>query len=215
MSHGLKIATLEDEVWWGRLDHTEKVWVRKSAQALGEALVRLGHSRLAVGEQLCVIHGVLAPKRLFYTFIMNNFRQSRTTAHRYMEEFRAAQKSASPVVLEIAMAHGFHPAVDAWKGVPDTEDQAEIVRYLSNASNVRQMPAQQVVIVEHDRKVIAREVANFAASRLKRLPAGIRPTVARTICGMILGEVGCTVMQKITPAASPQGSGGSVKHRSA
>jgi hypothetical protein len=183
--------SLAKENWWLKLEAKEQRVVLVETQALTEALVTYGMSRLAVGEHLNNLQAVLAPKKMFGKFLKTQCRFSVATAHRYIDSYLKTKDRIPEAILRTAIARGYD-VIDA-KVVdklppPKTEDREKIVTYLEKVESARKEARQITAIPDYDSEVMKKEVINFIGLRYDRLPANprLRQKWASEVIGMML-----------------------------
>src|SRR6266705_1037891 len=75
---------------WDSLNFDEQKMVVDEGQQLAVALLQYGHSRIAIGEHLTKLRGILEPHNMFERFL-KNFHFSKRTAYRYIAGFENAK----------------------------------------------------------------------------------------------------------------------------
>ena len=93
--------------WWKELTGVEQIEVQNAGVKLASALVNLGRSRLAIGEHLEKIQGILEPKNCFGKFL-KLFHFTPRTAYRYIRGYQHARASLPQPIMEAAMAKGLN-----------------------------------------------------------------------------------------------------------
>lgn len=218
-------ASFTELSWWGKLNQEEQSVVLSEGQQLASALLQFGYSRMAIGEHLSRLQGVLEPHNLFTRFL-KNFHFSKRTAYRYIAGFQNAKQRLPETVLKAAMARGVNIIgdseikplgvyTDAVAKLPPPSnasevqantwlDQIEQVRKDTRASgetmNVLAVPVPQ------DPQTLLKECYRFISMRYKRLPnnSKTKANFVRSLIGMILAELGVSGQQTFAPVAIPE-----------
>jgi len=143
-------------------DETQQVWKLQDM---------LGETELGLGEHLTKINELLAPFRIFVSYIDEFFHMSRATAYRYMDQYKVGRKHLPEPVLEAAIARGTRIKEDvleqfvAENAPPQTQDPKVINDYITKLESVPTTPVK----VETNPEVLEKEIVNFSRLRYDRL----------------------------------------------
>jgi hypothetical protein len=208
--------------WWDKLNDDEQHVVVDEGRMLAKAMLDHGRSRLAIGQHLTRLQGVLEPHNLFGRFL-KTCHFSKRTAYRYIKGFQNAQAMLSEPVLKVALAKGvniigdteFKPLgvyTDAVKKLPvpkeATEEQA--TTYIEQLENVRKSlkPSGEMFTMPEpqDPQTLLKECYRFVSLRYKRLPQNSKTRSAwvRHLVGLILSDLGVSGQQTFAPQAVPE-----------
>lgn len=211
--------------WWKKLNDDEQSAVMQEGRLLAQALLDFGKSKLAVGEHLAKLQGLLEPHNLFGRFL-KNFHFSKRTAYRYIAGYNNAKARLPETVLKAAMARGVNLVgdtemkplgvyTDAVAKLPPptqaTEEQANT--WLNQIEQVRKETRAAAagggmftVPVPQDPQTLLKECYRFVSLRYKRLPnnSKTRANWVRSLVGMILADLGVSGEQTFAPHAAPE-----------
>jgi hypothetical protein len=205
---------------WDQLDTETQATVQQETEALGEALVNLGFSRLAVGEHLSKIQDMLQPKRMFRKFLQTYYPVPRSTVYKNISEWKNASARLPEPVLRVAMARninmlgeseekplGRYTEVVKRNPPPKTEDPKRISQWIDEIEVIRkrreanEIPREEKASVEEVAKIVYR----FMNVKFAKLPRGkARRTCLNMIVGMMLSESGVSSAQSFEPEAVPE-----------
>lgn len=171
--------------------------VRSEAQALVEALASESQSKLAIGEHLSNLRGLL--KRKFVGFLKANFDMSVATAYRYIDLYAAAKSKMPKPVLEMAVRQGVRLNAQTLKKSPPpkTEDKGKIQQYLASLRPTR-------VEIHKSTDLLLKECVNFVSVRYQQVPNRSKPGFQRDLIGMLMTKFGVASDQMYSPAAVPE-----------
>ena len=205
--------------WWEKLNQEEQNVVLQEGRALGSAMLQYGTSRLAIGEHLAKLQGILEPHNLFGRFL-KNFHFNKRTAYRYIAGYKNAQGRLPDTVLKAAIVRGMNiigdsdirplgiytQAVEKLPPPKDaTEEQART--YLDQLDIVRKQdrPALFTMPEPQDPQTLLKECYRFVSLRYKRLPTSSKTRSAwvRQLVGMLLVDLGVSGQQTFAPQAIP------------
>jgi hypothetical protein len=210
--------------WWKKLNDDEQSAVLQEGRMLAQALLDFGKSRLAVGEHLAKLQGLLEPHNLFGRFL-KNFHFSKRTAYRYIAGYNNAKARLPETVLKAAMARGVNLVgdtevkplgvyTDAVAKLPPptqaTEEQANT--WLNQIEQVRKETRATAgggmftVPIPQDPTTLLKECYRFVNLRYKRLPNNSKTKAnwVRSLVGMILADLGVSGEQTFAPHAAPE-----------
>ncbi len=198
-----KTTELEAFAGWEKLEPKEQVVVRRESEAVTEALMQEGQSKIAIGESLSTLRSILQPKHMWLALLTDKFHMSRATAYRYMEEYEKVAKAMPKNVLHIAKQRGFKikPQTLVKNPPPTTSDVKEIVHYLEKLERPTVVNPPR----EMNTDILLKECVNFVRSRFQRLPNNQRTKQAfiRSLIGMLLSTFGIASEGSYGPMAVP------------
>jgi hypothetical protein len=208
--------------WWEKLNEDERKVVVDEGRQLAKAMLDHGRSRIAIGQHLSRLQGVLEPHNVFGRFL-KNFHFSKRTAYRYIKGFQNAQQMLPESVLKVAMAKGvniigdteFKPLgvyTDAVRKLPVPKDATEeqAATYIDQLENVRKQlkptGAMFTMPEPQDPQTLLKECYRFVSLRYKRLPSNskTRASWVRNLVGLILSDLGVSGQQTFAPQAVPE-----------
>jgi len=211
--------------WWKKLNNDEQSAVMHEGRLLAQALLDFGKSRLAVGEHLSKLQGLLEPHNLFGRFL-KNFHFSKRTAYRYIAGYNNAKARLPETVLKAAMARGVNIVGDtevkplgvyteavAKLPPPSQATEVQANTWLDQIEQVRKETRAQAsgggmftVPVPQDPQTLLKESYRFVSLRYKRLPnsSKVRASWVRSLVGMILADLGVSGEQTFTPHKAPE-----------
>jgi len=149
-------------------------------QALTEEMVKFGMSRLAIGEHLLRIRGVLEPKRKFVSYLRTQCRFSKATAYRYIETYIKVKDNIPDLVLRTAIARGYDIidlTIVEHLPPPNTQNRTKIIKYLERIEEARKVERSNSATEPDyavDPDALIREALNAVANRFDRLPTDVR-----------------------------------------
>jgi hypothetical protein len=199
----------------GDLDAKEKHAVVRETQALVEAMVNFGRSRLAVGEHLYNIREILKPNRTFMKYLATFNTFSPRTADRMINGYLNAQGHAPEQILLAAMSRGMDligSAEDRPLGryteaakvlpPPRTTDPVKINNYLDRLQEKK----REFYVREENTLSLneaLQECFRFLDSRIQRLPNNhkTRASFCEKIVGMIMTDLGVSQPRQFSPVA--------------
>ena len=186
----LKIEGLE------KLSAHDQDRVKIEARALAEALAEENQSKLAIGEHLSNLRGVL--KRRFLKFLKDNFKMSQATAYRYIDLYGVAKSKMPKPVLEMAVRQGvrIHPEALKRNPPPKTGDTSKIQEYLDKLRPTR-------IEVHKSTDILLKECVNFCYLRYQQVPNKQKPNFQRSLLGMLMTKFGIASDQMYSPVAVP------------
>lgn len=198
-----KTTELEAFAGWEKLEAKEQQTVRRETDNVTEALMQEGQSKIAIGESLSTLRGILQPKHMWLALLTDRFHMSRATAYRYMEEYQKVAKALPRNVMHIARQRGFKikPKTLVNNPPPITSDVSQIVHYLEKL--------ERPVVVNppktEDTDMLLKECVNFVRTRFQRLPNNQRTKQAfiRSLIGMMLSTFGIASEGSYGPMAVP------------
>lgn len=194
---------IESEEFWPKLDQAGQVWARKSCAGIESELLVMGRSRTRCGQHLQQLYDVLHPLGCYYSYIGRRFRIARRTELRWRDIYNQSRASIPDAVLDTAMAHGIDVVTPSMaEGIEEDATPAEIMERLQN---VLQMPKQQVITVEYDKRVLLGESANLWSARVKKVPKEQQEEFICAVASVVLARFKVTRTVKITPSESPKG----------
>lgn len=189
---------------WDKLNDDEKTVVKTETTELSEAVIQMGRSRLGIGQHLLMLREILEPKRMFVAYI-KNFRFSRATAYRYIDQYKGVSEKLPTPIMDIAIAKGYQNISS--KAVaeilpPKTENEDKIIEYLDAVEKMKKPVPQEK---SYNPDSLMKECFNFVHLRFQRLPKSGRTRSAwmRMFTGMLLTELGVSSDQSISPVAIP------------
>lgn len=198
---------------WAKLNATkiseedQKV-VMHEVEAVFEARKNEARSKEAIGQHLRKLKEILEPKRIFVSSIKYFFKMSRATAYRYMEMAEVAETILPGPVFEAAIERGTPIRKETIQQMPppNTTDVAEISAYLSKLEELPQRRPQAAL--ETDEEVLAKEIVNFAGTRIDRLKASNKDvdveSFTKRVVALILTKAGIKTQQKVVPLDIPE-----------
>lgn len=212
--------------WWNKLNEQEQNAVVSEGKELAKSLLSYGRSRIAIGEHLTKLQGILEPHNLFGRFL-KSFHFSKRTAYRYIAGFKNARTILPEAVLEVAMSRGYNMIGDSDLkplGVyteavrklppPVNPDPVQAETWLNQVEEVRRQDKSDVgtqsqtfdSLVPQDPSTLLKESYRFISIRYKRLPnnSKVKAQFVRTLVGMILTELGVSGPQTFSPLAVPE-----------
>jgi hypothetical protein len=207
---------------WDKLSGDEQKIVINEGKLLAQALLQYGNSKIAIGEHLTKLQGILEPHNLFGRFL-KNFHFSKRTAYRYISGFQNAKGLLPEPILKAAMARGVNILGDSTEkplGVytdaveklpPPREANAEQANtWLNKLEEVRKETrstgAAFTMEVPQDPQTLLKECYRFVHLRYRRLPNNhkVRQSWVHKLTGMILADLGVSGPQTFTPMAVPE-----------
>jgi hypothetical protein len=204
-------ASVVSTDWWRVLSASEQRSMLIETQALTEEMVKFGMSRLAIGEHLLNIRGVLEPKRKFVNFLKTQCRFSKATAYRYIETYMRVRDNVPDLVLRTAIARGYDVidmTIIERLPPPKTQDRTKIVKYLERIEEARrnERSTSQEPEFSYNSDTLMREAFNFVSMRFGRLPDDkkIRTRWVGQLIGMMLTELGTKEEQAFAPIDVPE-----------
>lgn len=207
--------------WWKKLKPDEQQTVQQESQALGQALMQHGFSKLAVGEHLGNLQAILEPKRLFVRYL-RNFHFSQRSAYRYIAGFQNARTKLPEPILRAAMARGLNMIGDTKEAPlgtytdvvrrlppPKTEDPEKISEWIGAVEEKHRERRSHPAAVDEeasDPETMMKECYRFISIRFRRLPNNSRSRAnwTKTLAGMLLADLGVGNPQSIDPVAVPE-----------
>ncbi len=209
--------------WWEKLNEGEQSAVLQEGRLLAQSMLNYGRSRLAIGEHLTKLQGVLEPHNLFGRFL-KNFHFSKRTAYRYIAGYQNAKARLPEKVLNAAMARGvniigendikplgIYTAAVAKLPPPKEATEIQANTWLDQIEQVRKDVGKTetgmfTVAVPQDPQTLLKECYRFVSLRYKRLPTGskVRAQWVRSLVGMILADLGVSGEQTFAPHAAPE-----------
>lgn len=217
-------AALATMPGWDKLNGDEQEIILDEGHKLAAALLLHGTSRVAIGEHLSKLRGVLEPHNLFGRFL-KNFHFSKRTAYRYIAGYENAKMRLPDNILRVAMARGVNIIgdteikplgiyTDAVRKLPPPKDPniEQANTWLTQVEQVRKDTKQHAAPVGFvmpepiDVQMALKESFRFISTRYRRLPSTskIRSGFVRSLVGMILSELGVSGPQTFTPTAVPE-----------
>lgn len=215
------LAPMTESSWWIQLSTKSKQVVMTEGQALAQAMLLEGRSKLAIGEHLTHIQAILEPRRVFGRFL-NGFHLKKRTAYRYIAGFAHAEKLLPEPILKAAMIRGMNLIgeteekplgiyTDAVKRfpVPEKATPKQAAEYLDALEERRKAKAKIVEgeAVENVEMSDAVKIAFKTVSNLmKRLPepkGKNKMKFLQAVVGMCLTEIGVASQQTFEPQAVP------------
>lgn len=189
---------------WSSLNETEQATIKQETQGLEADITQQGKTNLSIGQHLLAIRPILEPKRMFVAYL-RNFRFSRATAYRYIDQYQAVSERLPAQVVNIAIAKGFtniKPASIEEVPMPKTENPEKIVEWLGKVEKMRKPTPREET---YDSEILLKECYNFVHIRFQRLPnvGRTRPAWMKKLCGMLMTELGVAGDQSISPVAIP------------
>lgn len=171
-------SILTSQKWWDLLTpHTQRKVLLES-QALTEAMVDLGMSRLRVGEHLWNIREELEPMRVFtkYLGLFKTFRK--TAAYEYINHYADVKKKLPDNLVRTALAKGYelrdlqvmdqHPP----PRMMNTQQQVKYLEHVTQlAKEQRRLPAQATAAEPPTYEVLLEEAVAYCARRLAQVDA--------------------------------------------
>lgn len=206
--------------WWKKLSADEHVAVVNESKMLAQSLLHFGQAKVAIGEHLERLQGILEPHNVFQKFL-KQFRFSKRTAYRYIAGYKNAKAALPQTVVKAAMQRGINIIGDsenkplgiyteAVKTLPPpqapTDEQANA--YLDALEKMRKETRTTATVMElpvGDPNTLLKESLRFVTTRYKRLPTNkrTRENWANRLIGMLVSEFGLT-NHTFTPIAVPE-----------
>lgn len=216
------LAPMMEQKWVVDLSTKAKQIVMTEGQALAQALLLEGRSKLAIGEHLTRIQAVLEPRRVFGRFL-HGFNMSKRTAYRYIKGYSNAEKRLPEPILRAAMVRGMnligetdekplgiYTAAVKKLPMPEHATPKQAHEYLDKLEESRKIkpPEGETLPAEHIEMVDAVKVAFKTVSNImKRLPVDTKGKnkmkFLQSVVGMCLTEVGVASQQTFEPQAVP------------
>lgn len=221
-------ATFTTLPWWEKLNAEEQTTVQAEGRLLAQSLLINGASRLAVGEHLTKLQGVLEPHNLFGRFL-KNFHFSKRSAYRRITEFRNAKGALPEAILKAASVRGIAIAgeteakplgvyTEAVKRlpVPTSADPVQANTWLDQIEQVRKDVRAETtdaagatgnafaLPVPMDTNTAMKECFRMIENRFNRIPTRQKQAFIKGLNGMILTLAGIGNPQTIAPQAIPE-----------
>lgn len=224
LSESVALATtnqFSDLGWWSKLNQDEQNVIQSEGRLLAEEMVKYGKSRLAIGEHLTRLQGVLEPHNLFGRFL-KQFHFSKRTAYRYITGYKNAKALLPETVLNVAIARGVNIVGDtefkplgvytsavAKLPVPKEATEAQAQTYLTQLEIVRKQDRTETPFTmpePQDAGTLLKECYRFVSLRYKRLPnnSKVKANWVRSLVGMLLADLGVAGQQTFAPQAVPE-----------
>ena len=207
--------------FWDKLNEGEQEIVVAEGRLLAQAMLQFGTSRLAIGERLTKLQGILEPHNIFGKFL-RNFHFSKRTAYRYIKAFEHAKNLLPATILTAAMVRGVNIVgendirplgayTSAVAKLPPPKNATEIQAntWLDQIENVKKeergggtmftMPAPS------DPQTLLKECYRFVSLRYKRLPnsTATRSKWIKSFVGLVLSDLGVAGQQTFVPQNVP------------
>lgn len=213
--------------WWDKINAEEQQLVLSAGTRLAQAMLINGASRLAIGEHLTQLQGVLEPHNIFGKFL-KNFHFSKKTAYRRIAEFKNAKANLPEAVLKAAMARGVNIAgeseqkplgvyTDAVRKLPPptTPDVVQATTWLDQIEKVRKddraaasegvaAGASFTMPEPLDVATAMKECFRFIENRYNRVPQRAKGKFLQALQGMLVTLSGVGNPLTITPQAIPE-----------
>lgn len=212
----LPVGVLSTLPGWSDLDASTQKTVELETRQLEQSYDGLVRSRLAVGEHLTRIHGLLEPMRLFSRFC-DLYGIPRSHAYNAITAYANAAKRLPEPVLRVVSARGVNMLgisedrplgkySDAVKRLPppNTQDTAKIVSWLEEVETLRRKQKQKLSLIEPDPEVLLKEAYRVVVSKLERVPGRRRRAWIGRLVGMSLTKIGVASSQSFEPEAPPE-----------
>lgn len=222
----LIVSNLSALPWMTKLSPEEQREVQSEGTKLAQSLLHYGQSKLAVGEHLAKLQGLLEPHRLFQRFL-KFYHFNKRTAYRYISGFRNAKARLPETVLKAAMQRGVNIVGDnevkplgiytaAVEKLPPPQNASEIQAntWLDQIEDVRKQTRTEDVthggalfaLATADPQTMLKECFRFVHLRYRRLPnsAKARANWTRALVGMLLADMGVSGQQSFAPVRVPE-----------
>lgn len=221
------VHTVSALSWFTKLNKDEQSAVTREGEALAQALLQYGRAKLAVGEHLTKLQGILEPHNLFQRFL-KHYNFNKRTAYRYIASFKIAQARLPEVILKTAISRNidligsnetqpFGRFTSAVEKLPPpqnpTQDQAntwlnqvEQVRKDTRTAETGAQAGGLFLAVNADPQVMLKECYRYVNLRYRRLPnnAKTKANWVRSLVGMILSDMGIAGQQSFAPITIPE-----------
>lgn len=178
---------------------------RREESALTAASRQLEMSSMEVGERLSNISKILAPKRMFNSWLSawcknRKNKISRSWAYQLMKDYEGVKAKLPKPLLEMALERGtkLSPQLLVQNPPPQTDSRAALTRYLDNVEKTR-----LVVVKSYDQ--LLKESVNFYCLRYDQLPHNnkTRASFTRAFIGMVMAKSAMSA-QAFAPEAIPE-----------
>lgn len=217
----IKAETLKTIKGWDKLSGEERSSVILESQKLGRTLLMHSQSRLAIGEHLVTLHGILEPHRMFQSYL-KNFHFSERSAYRHMKSYENSKTILPATIMKAAMVRnvqilgessdkplGIYTAAAAALPPPVDATETQANEYLDQLEAVRKTKQKddvQVMVPRYDQNVLMKECLRFVASRYSRLPnrKATREAWVQKFFGMCLSEFGMSAQSALAPLSVPE-----------
>lgn len=201
--HGiLPSADLEALRGWEKLDSQEQSTIRSDYRAIANELHSMGQSRLVIGQRLMSAQAILAPKRLFVSFLKQSFHMSRSTAFNYISLYRTAVEDAPKNVIDIAMSKNYRavnkPNIFKTYPPPKTTSTAKIIQYLDGLEKRK----RKVISVHYTPDLLQKRALRAIEVFWEKVPKQERRSWVRSLIGMEMTKFG--VGADIEPIPVPE-----------
>lgn len=216
----ISVDTFSALSWWKKLSAEDHVAVVSESKMLAQSLLHFGQAKVAIGEHLERLQGILEPHNVFQKFL-KQFQFSKRTAYRYIAGYKNAKAALPEVVLKAAMARGINIVGDtdakplgayteAVKTLPPpatlTDQQANA--YLDALEKMRKETRTTATVLElpvGDPNTLLKECLRFVSTRYKRLPVNkrTRENWATRFITMAMSEFGMTGSHTLSPLPVP------------
>lgn len=213
--------------WWDKINADEQQVVLSAGTRLAQAMLINGASRLAIGEHLTQLQGVLEPHNVFGKFL-KNFHFSKKTAYRRIAEFKNAKGILPEAVLKAAMARGVNIAgeneqkplgvyTDAVKRLPPptAPDMTQATTWLEQVEKVRKdiltetadaagTTGQNFSPQPMDVTAAMKECFRLIENRFNRVAPRAKQKFLQGLQGMLVTLAGVSNPLQINPQAIPE-----------
>ncbi len=168
-------ASVVSKDWWNVLSASEQLSMLIGPPALTEEMVKFGMSRLAIGERLLNIRGVLEPNRNFINFLKTQCRFSKADVYRYIETYMRVRDNVPDLVLRTAIARGYDVidmTIIVRRPPPKAQDRTKIVKDPERIEEARRKERSTSHEPEfsYDSDTLMREAFNFVFDALRPHP---------------------------------------------
>lgn len=171
-------VAIEAAEWFTTLTATEQSIIRRETDGLGNAMIRFGMGKIAIGEHLSRIREILEPKSLWVKYLRTLNAFSIATAFRYIQTYESAKGMLDAPVLRIVMQKGLNVIdgdVLAKLPAPMTSDPAALDEYVNKLELVRRdSRVRTTFLISQDPDTIIRECVDMVNTRLNRLPDAVK-----------------------------------------
>lgn len=218
---------------WESLSRKEQTAVERNNRNIGETLVSIGHSKLALGEYLLAQQEIMEPVRMFRPYL-RAVRFNKTKAYQYINSYRIAKERWHPLLLEEGMRRGisviatpeqpYGKYTQQFKKLPpgkiETREDASKMFDLVEDDYSRADGKMKKISVENPRykeisedpEVLKMQLFKFAIRCLKKLPKvgdnrrdkARQREFLREVLGMIIPQAGIQSTFTIEPQAAPE-----------
>jgi len=189
---------------WERLGPQEQATIQSEYRAIADALRSEGQSRLAVGKHLLAVSEILAPRRLFVTFLRRHFHMARSTGYSYIDLWKAASQDAPKKVLDIAMSRNYRavnrPEIFKTYPPPKTDNVKEIVKYLDRLETRK----AKTITVHKSPENLLKQALHSVDACWNKVPAKSKSAWMRNLIGLELSKLGVNGEQVFEPLPIPE-----------